>query len=323
MDDITLRAQRDLIISEFVGRDKIVNNIQHIYERALTAAEAAANDKSIEAGHLAQGVSAFTQRLQTRLREEDGPRAGSSPYKGLLAYRLADAELFFGRSHAIRELLEHLERGPFTVLHAESGAGKTSLLQAGLFPRLIVAGHLPVYLRPYNVEPSLALKRAFLADLGLTPLLATAPLNDFLRQVGGVLGPQTRLFVCLDQFEEFFTQLEEPARAEFVRELAECLDDEGLNARWIISMRAEFLSRLGNFRPRVRNPFENDYLLNRLTRAEASEAVLEPAARRGLSFEAGLVDRILDDLGKGEVQPPQIQLVCSALHDELKPGETT
>src|SRR5207249_3466346 len=115
----------------------------------------------------------------------------------------------------------------------------------------------------YNLEPSLALKRAFLSDPGATPLLATAPLRDFLRQVLEVLNGadnrpsttrrahpertlseaegevegeraaplrvQTMLYIFLDQFEEFFTQLEETGRAEFIRELAECLDDESLH----------------------------------------------------------------------------------------------
>jgi len=346
----SLKAQRDLSVSgDVVGRDKIVNNIRQIYERALTAVEEAEQEKSSEAKILAQGVSIFAERLQARASETDGEDSGS-PYKGLLEYRLSDAELFFGRSQAITELLEILENGPLTILHAESGAGKTSLLQAGIAPRLIAAGHLPVYLRPYNVEPSLALKRAFISDPSQTPILATAPLRDFLRQVVGMLNhtekrspstaprkrargsaqgaraapltAETTLYICLDQFEEFFTQVEEPARVEFIRELAECLDDESLHVHWALALRTEYFGNLANFRPRIRNPFENDYRLNRLTRAEAEEVVAQPAAQRGLSYEAGLIEMLLDDLGKKEVAPPQVQLVCSALYEELKPGET-
>jgi len=321
---------------DYVGRDKIVTTIGTFVERALTAAEAAEQAKSIEAQYLAQGVSAFAQRLQARASDTaDADRGG--PYKGLLEYRLSDAEIFFGRARAIDDLLEHLQRGPLTVLHAESGAGKTSLLQAGISPRLIAAGHLPVYLRPYNVLPSLALKRAFLPNLNDAPNLAQASLRDFLLRVGDVLGPQanhgvrsrdfsrenqTTLYIFLDQFEEFFTQLEEPAQPDFVRELAECLDDESLNVRWVLALRSEFFGNLANFRPRIRNPFENDYRLNRLTRAEAREAVAEPAARRGITFADGLIDTLLDELGKDEVAPPQVQLVCSTLYEALPSGET-
>src|SRR5689334_5762008 len=119
-----LKAQRDLSISgDVVGRDKIVNNIRQIYERALTAVEEAEQEKSSETKILAQGVSAFAKHLQARASETE-PEGSGSPYKGLLEYRLSDAELFFGRSQAISELLENLGNGPLTILHAESGAGK-------------------------------------------------------------------------------------------------------------------------------------------------------------------------------------------------------
>ncbi len=315
---VNLDAQRIDIGGDVVGRDKIVQNIQNIYERALTAAEQARQARSIEAEYLAQGVSAFAQRLQARAGESmDASKGG--PYKGLLEYRLSDAEIFFGRDRAMRELLEHLQRGSLTVLHAESGAGKTSLLQAGISPRLIAAGHLPIYLRPYNVAPSLALKRAFLPNLSETPNLAQAPLRDFLARVCDVLDTATTLYIFLDQFEEFFTQLEEAARSEFVRELAECLEDESLNVRWGLALRGEYFGKLASFRPHIRNPFENDYLLNRLTRDEARQAVAKPAAQRGTWFEDGLIDTILNDLGKDEIEPPQVQLVCSTLYETLQP----
>lgn len=318
-----LHAQRDLTISgDLVGRDKIVNHIQNIVQRALTAAEEAEQAQTLEARRLAQGVSAFLQNLRNRASDAPDIRT-TNPYKGLLEYRLSDAELFFGRSKAIHDLVGQLGRSPLTVLHSESGAGKTSLLQAGLSPRLIASDCLPVYLRPYNIEPGYALKRAFLSDLSRTPVLATAPVRDFLRQVSAVLGAGTPVFILLDQAEELFTQLSDPERNEFIHELAECLDDETLNVRWVLALRTEYFGHLANFRPRIRNPFANDFRLNRLTRAEAEEVITEPARRRGVHFEAGLRDQLLDDLGQKEIAPPQLQLVCSALFEELQPGETT
>jgi len=322
--NVNIQAERDVTIGEFVGRDKIVNNIQNLIQRALTAAEEAAQEQSLETQKLAQGVSAFVQRLQAAARDIQDIEVGR-PYKGLLEYRLSDAQIFFGRSQAIRNLLQHIAQGRLTVLHAESGAGKTSLVQAGILPRLISAGHLPLYLRPYDLEPSLAVKRAFISDPSLTPLLSSSPLRDFLRQVCDVLGPQTRLYIFLDQFEEFFTQLKPQGRAEFARELAECLDDEGLNVRWILSMRAEFFGNLTGLRPFVQNPFQNEYRLNHLTRDEAREVITAPAERHQLKYEDGLVDSLLSDLATGAdvLPPPQIQLVCSALYESLKSGENT
>lgn len=314
-------AQLTIGAGDVVGRDKIVTNIQLIHQRALSAIEEARLAREFERQELAQGVSDFVSRLQARASEAADAKTGG-PYKGLLEYRLSDAELFFGRERAIRELLQNLGRGPLTVLHSESGAGKTSLLQAGISPRLIAAGHLPVYLRPYNVNPALALKRAFIADLSQTPSLTIAPLPEFLRQTSAILGAGTTLYLLLDQFEEFFTQLDEAERSKFISELAECLDDPGLDVRWVLALRSEYFGNLANFRPRIRNPFENDYRLNRLTRVEAQAVIAEPAKRRDLTFEAGLIESMLDDLGKNEIAPPQMQLVCSALYEELQPDET-
>jgi WD40 repeat protein len=304
---------------DVVGRDKIINNIQNIYQRALSAAEQAKQAEAFERQKLAQGVGAFVGRLQAIASDESDTR-DANPYKGLLEYRLSDSEIFFGRSQAIRELLAGVRRGALTVLHSESGSGKTSLLQAGLSPHLIADGHLPLYLRPYNADPALVIKRAFLADPRQAPTLATAPLRDFLFKVCEVLGPETGLYILLDQFEEMFTQQDEAARAEFVRELAECLNDETLNVRWVLALRTEHFGNLANFRPTIRNPYENDYRLNRLTRAEAQEVIVTPAARREVQFESGLVEAILDDLGKTEIAPPQMQLVCASLFNDLNGG---
>ena len=304
---------------DVVGRDKIVQNIQNIYERALTAAEAAQKAQAIETQVLARGVSAAAQRLRSRAGDTTGK---ASPFRGLLEYRLSDAAAFFGRDRAMADLLRALERNALTVLHAESGAGKTSLLQAGIAPRLLVAGHLPLVIRPYDVDPALKIKRELVADLSQTPGLQKAPLRDFLRQVCDILGERAALVIMLDQFEEFFTRLDDPEREPFVRELADCLDDASLNVRWVLALRSEYFGNLANFRPRIRNPFENDCRLNRLTREEAHEAVEKPLAQRGQRFEDGLLDRLLTDLGKTDVAPPQLQLVCAALYEALPAGES-
>lgn len=312
---VNIDAYRLDIGGDVVGRDKIVTNIQHIYERALTAVEEAEQRQDVDLKHLAAGVSTFAQRLRARASESPDI---ANPYKGLLEYRLSDAEIFFGRDDDIREVLQHLDHGLITILHSESGAGKTSLLQAGISSRLIATGHLPIYLRPYNISPILALKQAFLPNLDLTPVLAKASLRDFLWQICKVLESSIRIYILLDQFEEFFTQVDEPNRADFVRELAQCLDDPTLNVRWVMSLRSEYFASLADFRPRIRNPFENDYRLNRLTRAEAQAAVTKPAERRGIDFEPGLIETILDDLGGNEISPPEVQLVCSALYEGLE-----
>ncbi len=313
---VELTAQEVSIGGDVVGRDKIVQNINHISNLiTLTEEEQLERARSIEARHLRAGVTAFIQRL--RERAAGGGTHDDNPYRGLLDYRLGDAARFFGRVSATRRLVECLRRGALTVLHAESGAGKTSLLQAGLSPQLLAQGHLPLYVRSHATPPALAIKRTLVPNLNEAPHLAQASLRDFLTQISAILGSQVGVYVLLDQFEEFFTQLAEPERRPFFDELAECIDDVSLNVHWIVALRAEYFSRLAGVPSRL-NFFENQLYLDRLTRAEAREVIVKPIEPAGMTIEPQLVNRLLTDLdrGTGFIQPPQIQLVCSALYEE-------
>jgi hypothetical protein len=96
------------------------------------------------------------------------------------------------------------------------------------------------------------------------------------------------------------------------------VEDESLPVRWVLALRSEFFGNLATFRPRIRNPFQNDFRLNRLTLDEAREVIVKPAARYGIAYEPALVQRLLNDLDEdGQIHPPQIQLVCLALYQTL------
>ncbi len=70
-----------------------------------------------------------------------------NPWPGLLAYREEDQDFFYGRKAESQELLRLVQRGSLTVLFGLSGLGKSSLLQAGVFPRLRQKNVFPVYIR--------------------------------------------------------------------------------------------------------------------------------------------------------------------------------
>ena len=74
----------------------------------------------------------------------------SEPYKGLESYQAEDANLFFGRDRESEQLLAMILSSRFLLLHAPSGAGKTSLLNARIIPQLERRGHVPVRTRPYD-----------------------------------------------------------------------------------------------------------------------------------------------------------------------------
>ena len=317
---VNLDAQRDIIIGgDVIGRDKVEQTIQYIYERALSDAEVAEQRRDFERQHLAQGVGQFAGRLRELALETTN---AGGPYKGLLDYRLGDSGRFRGRVRAVEAMLEHIHGhdaiSSLIILHAESGSGKTSLIHAGLAPRLLLQGYLPLYVRAWRDDPTYALKRLVVPNLEqIQPSLIQVSLRTFMNQIVQVLGERTIPIVFWDQFEEFF-QLNQEMRDRFVAELSDCLSDETLTARFVISLRDEFFGRLGAFEPPIRYPCANQYLLLPLTRQEAGEAILEPARSAGIAYQEGLVDTILRELGPEAVAPPQLQLVCEALSNNLE-----
>jgi WD40 repeat protein len=311
---------RDLTGEINIASGDIIKNVKTIHQRALTAAEKAARARQLESNLLAQGIAALVQNLSAQASEGI---ESDSPYKGLLPYGLNEAEIFHGRDKAKKDLLAHIRQNPLTVLHAESGAGKSSLLQAGIAAQLIANGHLAVYLRPRDADPVDFIKRMFLPELTQAPAVAKAPLREFLRQVGGVLGSKTTLYLLLDQFEEFFNLLDKNEREPFLESLEDCLSDPSLKVRWVLALRAEALSKLDELESVGIAPFKNMYSLHHLSRAEAQEAIIEPARRHGIVFEPALIEHILDTLlTNGEVTPTHLQLVCSALTDDLPTDQT-
>ena len=122
--------------------------VDNLYRAGLRAAWRAAHREAIV--HFTQGIDLLQraprlaesaqQELRLQIAAElteigKNQVARPNPYKALLSYELQDAPLFFGRDQNCTELLGALDQGRLTVLYAESGAGKTSLLKAGLMSR--------------------------------------------------------------------------------------------------------------------------------------------------------------------------------------------
>lgn len=295
------------------GRD-IINNITNLQQRALTAAEGAKKARLIETELLAEGIGKYASDLKDRIEDKSDL---STLYRGLLEYRLADTGKFFGRDEAIKQCIKLLSRSAFSVLHAESGAGKTSLLQAGVMPVILASGHLPVYLRPYDKNPEETIKSILLPNSEFASSLTNEPLDDFLRHITNILGAKTMLVLILDQFEEFFYRVQEIDQNSFIDSLVRCVNNPSLNVHWLLSLRKEYFSDLTSFRPGIPDPFENTFYLQPMSRAEAEEAIAKPARLKKIDFEKGLIPELLNDLGDEQILPPHIQLVCSALVDHM------
>ncbi len=164
-----------------------------------------------------------------------------NPWIGLASFTEETRDYFYGREEEVAELARRVQRKLLTVLFGQSGLGKTSILRAGLVPRLRQQGYCPVYLRvDYSreaPEPSVQIKQAIALTarrLGQWTQAGVAAADEtlweFLHHRDDVLRDESgRTLIPLlifDQFEEMFTlaQADEFGRARAARFIADLAD---------------------------------------------------------------------------------------------------
>lgn len=317
-----MRAVDGQIFAHGVAHEELSAPVRALQTQAEVVAEQARLTQQQERAALAVGLKNYLNRLQKQIHPpaEEGQ---STPYRGLLAYGLRDSALFFGRQQARQQLTQVLARGPLTVLQGQSGAGKTSLLQAGLIPQLVAQGHLVALIRAYNQPPTQALQQTLLAGATDYPALLKLPLVQFMHLVVNMLGDAHPPCIIFDQFEEFFTQLDQAEQTAFMDELAACLNDSTLPVRWVLALRTEFYGQLANFSQLGTN-YVNQYTLKELSAAEAEESITRPLAAYGIALAEGLAPRIVQDVRQQQgVLPPQLQIICLTLYEKLALPEQT
>ncbi|WP_171109718.1 MULTISPECIES: WD40 repeat domain-containing protein [Streptomyces] len=248
--------------------------------------------------------------------EEEGPPAeggpsvpgGVCPYRGLASYRPEDARWFFGRERSTDALVAQLraaERtGGLVMLVGASGAGKSSLLNAGLVPALRGGqGREVVQLVP-GADPLAELTRRI---PGLAPVVTqeepgTPGFADAVREAVTAWAPgETRPVVIVDQFEETFTLCSDEAdRRTFIRLLHAAASpagpDEPAPVLVVLGVRADFYEQcLGH--PELADALQHRHMvLGPLTTAELREAVTGPAKAVGLELEPGLAELIVREV---------------------------
>jgi hypothetical protein len=252
-----------------------------------------------------------------------------NPWPGLDSFTEEASSYFHGRSREAAELLRLVRREALTLLYGHSGLGKSSLLMAGLFPRLREADLLPVYARidhspgaPKRSEQLLAqlLEACHAQRVTAPPVPAGESLWGYVHRADAVFWsarsrPVVPVFV-VDQFEEVFTlgRRDEGASAEFIQDLSDLVQNnpprellERLEAapegadmyalprvsyKVVLSMREDFFPDFRAFGRRFRY---GEYRLQPMTGEQALEAVLETGGRLVDGPVAHTIVRFLDD----------------------------
>ncbi len=234
------------------------------------------------------------------------------PYRGLESFDEEHAEFFFGRDREVQRLLETLKASPLLCVVGPSGSGKSSLVRAGLIPRLRdgalgpnVEKHKVCLLRP-GAHPLQALTTQLAALGGGKSMQATldelaADCRTLHLTVSLALGadsPHSRVLIVVDQLEEVFTLCsDERERAQFFSNLLHAAFAKGGQTVVVLTMRADFYARCADYPELAQRTARSLALIGAMDTDGLRQAIEEPARRAGLSLESGLVQTILDDIG--------------------------
>ena len=226
------------------------------------------------------------------------------PYKGPIPFVEEDSDRFFGRETDIENLRGMLRTERILLLHSPSGAGKTSLIQAGLIPRMrqdgfrvlppIRVGHpLPkqasqtpganryAYSVMRSVETALSPSADEAAQGEHFEDLADIPLSTYFEHRTALRAPDERLLLVFDQFEEVFTMSphERSGRLRFFCDLGAVLQDKKIWA--LFAIKTEYVGALDAYSRFLPNHFAARYYLDFFTRSAAEQAVRKPLEHVG------------------------------------------
>ena len=261
-------------------------------------------------------------------------RAPACPYRGLLPFGEADAEVFYGRERLAAELAAKLAAqashgGPVMVTGA-SGAGKSSLLRAGMLPILARGQQVPgsdqwprivmtptkdaltelaTRLTAVGGPDALAVRDALArhpdqAHLAIrSAVLAAAARRDNQPPASG--NGAARLVLIIDQFEQVFTLNpgtgREAARQAFITALCAAAanpagPEQEPPALVAIAVRGDFCDQCAAF-PELAGALQDGlFVVKPMTESELRMAITGPAQAAGLRIDPALTEAILGDL---------------------------
>src|SRR5262245_2653706 len=271
------------------------------------------------------------------------PRPGAvagSPYRGLAVFGEQDAAFFFGREAAATALLDQMSQlltgTGLLVVSGASGAGKSSLLRAGVLPRIREEGlaaapgaaswpqvmftptraplaELALRVAPLAGTDAAAVRRGLAADpdgFALTARQAArAGPPDPVGEPDGPAPPDQlrpgRLLLVVDQFEELFTQCpDEEQRRAFITALNAAATagqgpEQAPAALVVLGMRADFEIRCADY-PELAGPVQDRYLVTAMTERQLRMAITEPAKKTGSTVDGDLTGLLLAAMRNGQ-----------------------
>jgi tetratricopeptide (TPR) repeat protein len=271
------------------------------------------------------------QAIMTTLSEDSAKLDGQNPWPGLAAYQEASRAFFFGRDEEAAELFRLIRLSPLTVVYGKSGLGKTSLLQAGLYPKLREQHYLPIHVRLEFVDvmrdrPLQQVMRRLKEELAKEKAEYPEPrsehsLWEYLHRKDLEIWSRDNFplipVLVFDQFEELFSHgssdvrlinhvfdsladlIENRIPTEVVNKepgiLRSSLDLLSQRYRIVLSFREDFLPEVQAWEQKAPSLLKNYLRLNPMSRERAIEAVTLAGKE---VLDEGVAPSIVDLVGK-------------------------
>lgn len=313
--------------------------------------------------NIADEAEALEALIRAIERDERGTRRAAPsvcPYLGLRAFREEDQAFYFGREAFIELLIEKIGHQPIVAVVGPSGSGKSSVVLAGLLPRLrrqrpplptwdavsFTPGDSPWWRLAHALVPLLEPELSEVQRIEQAGNLAGA----LLERNGALAGTiarvierssgTDRLLLVVDQFEEMFTlapgdedhlkdekapkEAEErkQKRAWFLEDLV--TSTKSATVTIVLTLRADYYSHALNASRELCDALNRGQVaLGPMLPDELGQAVTGPAGRVGLEFEPGLVNRILKEVDEQPGSLPLLEYALTQLWDKRRDGVLT
>lgn len=238
----------------------------------------------------------------------------NNPWLGLSSYKYEDSSRFYGRDEELQTLTDIIRQNIFTTLYGVSGAGKTSLINAGLSPILEKEQYLPIYVRfshgsdslPYEEQLISAVESALEKIGGESEQIENLDFDSksdrlwlyfHSHHFWSAQNHKVIPLLFIDQFEEIFTKNDDSAviwsffhavdslqynyPPEKVTEQITSLNQritfsEDMNFRMVLSMREDFLPRLEDYTYDIPALRRNRVGIKPLNGLQALEVIMKP-----------------------------------------------
>ena len=259
------------------------------------------------------------------------------PYRGLLAFRERDAALFFGREETSDQLLKELTGRALVAVVGPSGSGKSSLCSPR-DPRLrqrqdwIVAAMRPAQATSPLAALAAALQPLLEPQMSETQRLRELPALEAVLEQGRSRKSVDRalaragggqLLLVIDQFEELYA-LEPEVTRRFVDVIVNAARAQGRTRPLtiVLTLRADFLGEALQHAGFARTLQGSTLVIGQMTTDQLRQAIARPLSG-GVTFQAGLIERILDDVGEESGNLPLLEFALTLLWDRQERGTLT